>query len=324
MSRPSESDCEKHELIESFEERIDQLFEELSFAIQWQRPSILLAFYGTKELRDTAELMLEERLAIMGQRVVQFKVDEKHYDIPLLLSKRPNRDRTVYFVTGLFQGGGKDSANAYRALNMRREHFVDYAIRVIIWLEKGEEIELSRHAPDFWAFRHRVVEFYDSSGPDLLAISANEPAAGAREFLDQPKGIEEQIALHEEFLGRLPEQAESLSRRLDLLSALASLYLEDKAYDQSIRRLKQGIVIAKQLNDIVYLAKFWGNLGFIYLNISQLTRATRAYWKAIRFTPQDAGLWIGLGRTYRIQGRVKSARSAFKKAAMLKPRDENT
>jgi len=323
MNKPGKSDFEKHEFIESFEERIDQLFEELSFAIQWQRPSILLAFYEKKDLRDMAELMLEERLAGMGQQVAQFKVDEKHFDIPLLLSKRPNRDRTVYFVTGLFQGGGKDGANAYRALNMRREHFVDYAIRVIIWLEKGEEIELSRHAPDFWAFRHRVVEFYDSPGPDLLAISANEPPAGAREFLVQPKDFEEQIALHEELLGRLSKQAGSLSRRLDLLSALASLYLEKKAYDQSIRRFKQGILIAKQLNDSVRLAEFWANLGFIYLHISQPTRAIRACWKAIRFTPQDAGLWIGLGRTYRIQGHVKSARSAFKQAARLKARDEN-
>jgi tetratricopeptide (TPR) repeat protein len=324
MSRPGKSDCEKHEFVESFEERIDMLFEELSFAIQWQRPSILLAFYETKYLRDTAELMLELHLAKIGQQVVQFTVDEKHFDIPLLLSKRPDRDRSVYFVTGLGQGGGKEAANAYRALNMRREYFVDYAIRVILWLEKGEEIELSRHAPDFWAFRHRVVEFYDSSGPDLFAISADGTSAHAQGISDQPKELDKQITRHEALLGKLPKKAESLSRRLDLVSALASLYLEKKAYDLSIRRLKQGILIAKQLNDTVFLAKFWGNLGFIYLQINQPARAVRAHWKAIRLTPQDASLWNGLGQTYLVLGRVKPARSAFKKAARVKRRDENT
>jgi tetratricopeptide (TPR) repeat protein len=324
MSRPNKSDLKKPEYVESFEERINLLFEELSFAIQWQRPSILLIFYESKYLRDMAVLVLEKRLATIGQQVVQFMVDERHFDIPLLLSQRPDRDRSVYSVTGLFQGGGKDGANAYRALNMRREYFVDHAIRVVFWLSKGEAIELSHHAPDFWAFRHRVVEFYDSSDLDLLAISANKPSWRAQGFSGQPKNLDEQIKLHEALLNELPKQAESFSRRLDLLSVLASLYLEKQAYDQSIQRLKQGIVIAKQLNNTVFLAKFWGNLGFIYLYLNQPTRAIRAYWKAIRFNPQDAGLWIGLGQTYLVQGRMESARSVFKKAAQAKPRDKNT
>ena len=324
MSRSSKTEHKKPEHAESFEERIDLLFEELSFAIQWQRPSILLVFYESKYLRDSAELALEKRLDEIGQKVVQFTVDERHFDIPLLLSQRPGRDRSVYSVTGLFQGGGKDGANAYRALNMRREYFVDYAIRVIIWLAKNEAVELSRHAPDFWAFRHRVVEFYDSSDPELLAISANELSGRAQGFPGQPKDLDEQIELCEALISVLPKQAESFPRQLDLLSTLASLYQAKQAYDLSIQRLKQGIVIAKQLNNKALLAKFWGNLGFIYLDLDQLTRAIRAYWKAIRFNPQDAGLWIGLGQVYLVQGRTEPARSVFKKATKVNPQDVNT
>ncbi len=148
-----------------FVERIDLLFEELSFAIQWQRPSILLVFYESENVRAKAELALEKRLTEIGQQLVQIKVDERNFDIPLLLSRRPDRDQSVYSVSGLSSGGGKAGANAYRALNMRREYFVDYAIRVIVWLAGDEAIELSRHAPDFWAFRHRVVELNDTYGP---------------------------------------------------------------------------------------------------------------------------------------------------------------
>ena len=324
MSRPNESDRKKPEHTESFEERVDLLFEELSFAIQWKRPSILLAFYESKYLRETVELALGKRLAEIGQQGVQFKVDERHFDIPHLLSQRPDRDQSVYFVTGLFQGGGKGGANAYRALNMRREYFVDYAIRVVIWLAKGEAIELSRHAPDFWAFRHRVVEFYDTFTPELRAISANEPSGRAQRLPGQPKDLDEQIKLREALIRELPKQAKSLPKRLDLLFALASLYQEKQAYDQSIRRLKQGIAIAKQLNNILFLAKFWGNLGSIYQDLGQPTRAIRAYWKAIRFDPQNTGLWVRLGQTYLLQGRVESARSVFKKATKVNPQDENT
>lgn len=324
MSRPSESQLEKPELVESFKERIDLLFEELSFAIQWQRPSILLAFHDLKDVRETVELVLENRLAEIGQQVVRFKVNEKRFDIPLTLSKRPDRDRAVYFVTDLFLGGGKDGANAYRALNIRREFFVDYAIRAIFWLSKDEAVKLSHHAPDFWAFRHRVVEFYDPANPELFAISSHELSKRTREPSVQPEDHDEQITQNEALLDKLPERAETLSRRLDLLLVLSNLYLEKQAYDQSIRRSRQGIFIAKQSNDTGLLAKFWENLGRIYLELGQPTRAIRACWKAVRFNPQDAGPWIGLEQAYLVQGRVESARSVFRKFARVKRLDKNT
>ncbi|MGB8212435.1 MAG: hypothetical protein WCE68_02645 [Anaerolineales bacterium] len=159
MSRPRKSSSKKTEQGESFEERIGMLFEELSLAIQWQRPSILLASYESEEVRGKAELALEKRLAEIGQKIVSFPVDEEHFDIARLLSHDPQREQAVYSVTGLSRGGGKAGANAYRALNIRREYFVDYAIRAILWLTREEAIELSQQAPDFWAFRHRVVDF---------------------------------------------------------------------------------------------------------------------------------------------------------------------
>jgi tetratricopeptide (TPR) repeat protein len=127
---------------------------------------------------------------------------------------------------------------------MRREFFVDYSIRVILWLAKGEAIELSRHAPDFWAFRHRVFEINDPSDPE--------------------------------------------------------------------RFLKKGIDLARQLDNTVWLAKFWGSLGLIYRDAKQPNRAIRAYWKAIRLNPQDAGFISGLGQIYLIQGRGEAARKVLK------------
>ena len=171
---PSASDQNKPGQSETFEERIDMLFEELSFAFQRQRPSILLVFYESESVRNRAERALEKRLAENGHPLVSFGVDAGHYDIPLLLSQRPERESSVFSVTGLSRGGGKEAANAYRALNIRREYFVDHAIRVVIWLDRNEAMALSRHAPDFWAFRHRVVEFNDPLEPE-----SPPPSAGA-------------------------------------------------------------------------------------------------------------------------------------------------
>jgi tetratricopeptide (TPR) repeat protein len=323
MSRPSESDQKKPGQTESFEERIDMLFEELSFALQRQRPSILLVFYDSEFVRDRAEHALEKRLAEIGQPVVHFPVDERHFDIPRLLSQRPDRDRSVYSVTGLSRGGGKENANAYRALNIRREYFVDYAIRVIIWLARDEAIELSRHAPDFWAFRHRVVEFNDSADREHPGITASEWAEGSAGFPGLPEGLDEQIEQDEALLTNLPKQADSNARRLELLFALAGLYHAKKAYDQSIRCFKQGIDIVRPLNNAAWLAQFWGNLGLVYQDLDQPLRAVRACRKAIRFNPQEAGLWSNLGYLYHTEKRFSDAIIAYKQAVRLDPQNSS-
>ena len=312
MSGQSKPDRKIPEQTMSIEERVGLLFEELAFAIQWQRPSILLVFYDSESVREMVELALEKRLAEIGQELVQFDVDEERFDIHLLLSQRPERDRSVYSITGLSRGGGKGGANAYRALNMRREYFVDYSMRVITWLAGDESIELSRHAPDFWAFRHRVVEFHDS-------VDTIRPALSEQEFAGEPEDLDGQIEQSEALIRGLPKQNETLTIRLDLINKLAALYQAKETYDQAIRRMKQGLVIAKQLNNPEQLAKLWGNFGSVYLDLGRLNSAVRACRKAIRFSPQDASLWIELGHIYRKEQRFSDAIIAYKQACRLDP-----
>jgi len=317
---PSESDHKEPEQSESFAERIDLLFEELSFAFERQRPSILLVFYEYESVRERAERALEMRLAENGQLLVPFSVDANHFDIPLLLSQRPERDLSVFSVSSLSRGGGKESANAYRALNIRREYFVDYAIRVVIWLDRNEAMALSRHAPDFWAFRHRVVEFYDAAEPklpEMLAGAWGEPAQG---FPGQSEYLDEQIGLYVERLDNLPENGDSLRPRMELFFKLAGLYHAKKAYDQSIQRLQQGREIARKLNDTVWLAAFWAKLGLVYLDLEQPLRAVRACRKAVRLNPQEASLWNNLGHFYHIEERFSDAIIAYKHAIQLDPK----
>ena len=317
MRAPSESDQKKPGQSESFAERIDILFEELSFAFEHQRPSILLVIYELESERQKAERALEKRLVENGHPLIPFTVDISHFDIPLLLSQHAQRDRSVFSVTGLARGGGKDGTNGYRALNIRREYFVDYSIRVIIWLDPNEAMALSRHAPDFWAFRHRVVEFSEPAEPELLKISADIWGQSAQGFPGPSDDLDDQIGWHEATLAGLPEQADSHPRRLELLFGLAGLYRAKKAYEQSIQCLQQGKDIARQVNDTVRLAAFWGKLGLVYLDLEQPLRAVRAYRKAVRLNPQDSGLWCNLGHFYHSEERFSDAIIAYKHAIRL-------
>jgi len=311
------------ETSEAFVERIDLLFEELSFAIRWKRPSILLVFYESENIRDRADRALEERLTEIGQRLVQVKVDKKTFDIPLLLSRRPARDQSVYSVNGLSSGGGKAGANAYRALNMRREYFVDYSIRVIIWLAGNEAIELSRHAPDFWAFRHRVVELYDSMDTEDRKEPINELADGGQRSSAQPGDVDRQIEQYEALISELPKKAESYPERLELLLLLAGSYRANQAYDQSIQRSRQGILIARKINNIAMLVEFWTNLGAAYVDLDQKTKAMRACRKALRLSPGDSRLWGKVGHLYHIMKRFRDAIIAYQQVILLDPQNSS-
>jgi len=252
MSRPSETSNKKLSQAQSFKEYVEPLFEELSFAIKWHRPSILLVTYESEYMRGAVELALEKRLVKIGQQVVPFRVDKLNYDIPLLLSQRPERDHSIYSVAALFQGGGKGGANAYRALNMRREFFVDYSMRAIFWLAKGEAIELSRHAPDFWAFRQRMFEINDPVDPER--------------FLK--KGID------------LARQLDNTAWLAKFWGSLGLIYRNTNQPNRAIRAYWKAIRLNSQEAGLL------NSLRQVYLDQGRV-KAARRVFKAIQVIPPD-------------------------------------
>jgi hypothetical protein len=153
---------------ECLSKRIDCLFRELQKAIKYKRHNILLAVYRSERVRNEVEKVLGARLRALGYRTERVCINEQNPDLPRDLRERANRAATVYFVCGVRFGGGADGQNGYRALNLRREYFVDCGLHVVLWLTEEEERLLPRYAPDFWAFRHRVVTFLDDSPAEQM------------------------------------------------------------------------------------------------------------------------------------------------------------
>ena len=143
---------------ETFDDRIAVLTDELLLALQWNRPSILFAVCASTTAEGRARQALGAEIEAQGYRCTDYRVrDSESADIPARLSMKRNRDKRVFFIKGLEAGG----ASALRCLNIRREYFVDKQLHVVFWLTPEEEAQVARHAPDFWAFRHRVVYFPD-------------------------------------------------------------------------------------------------------------------------------------------------------------------
>jgi tetratricopeptide (TPR) repeat protein len=117
--------------------------------------------YRSEHTRNKVQAILARSLKKSGEGVILYSVDKYHYDIPLELVDHPKHKQAVFFVSGLSRGGGRGYSNAFRALNMHREYLVEGNIKAIFWLTVNEAKQLTRFSPDFWAFRHKVVEFLD-------------------------------------------------------------------------------------------------------------------------------------------------------------------
>jgi len=155
---------------DKYEDRVNIVLDELSLGIQWERPSLILVVYRSELIKNIVQTLLAKSLGDSGQAVLHYYVDKAHYDIPVELVNHPKHKQAIFFVSGLRWGGGLRYSNAYRALNMHREYLVEGNIRAIFWLTKNEVKQLTRFSPDFWSFRHKVIEFFD-----LPSIKKNKP-----------------------------------------------------------------------------------------------------------------------------------------------------
>ncbi len=152
----------------SFKEGIEILTDEIKLAIHWQRPSILLAIHKSKPEQIKAQQALEKEIIKGDQKVKLIKATGKT-DVIDAICKTKNHNEIVFFVSELAVVDGQINGMIFSALNMHRELLVEQSIRVVFWLTEFESESLPHLAPDFWAFRHRVVEFSASRGTKKAA-----------------------------------------------------------------------------------------------------------------------------------------------------------
>ncbi len=338
-----------------FDESISALYDEISLAAKWGRPSILLAVHKSKLGQERAEGELETRLKRDGHNVARIIVNPESADIPHLIAGTPGCDRTVFFVSNIDWGGGEDGKEAYRALNLYRELFVDKGIKVVFSLTSNEAANLPRHAPDFWAFRHRVIEFAGIRAAHKASLPAGLLLWDIPESVDPFDNLDDKIRAREEIMSRLPRNSEALSTRVDLYYALGHLYwLRDEvekanAAFQSALDLAQGHQLAelawhplngmgilhheaahyeqaaaryeKALNAAPESRTLLINLSAATCMLGRNTDAITIAKRAVRADPSDPRIWNRLGYVYEAMGRVDDARTCFSEAVAQAPRE---
>ena len=302
---------------EPFADRVEILLDELEFALQFDRPSILLVIYRSELVRADVEAALAEKLHPLGQRIEQLFINEGNHDLPVALRERADQTATVYCVSGMRFGGGEDGRNAYRALNIRREYFVEDHLRVIFWLTESEAKALPRYAPDFWAFRHRTVEFMDQPKSRHIRQHSHEMIWrewGSTESSDSRTFTEDtaaKIAYREQLLSELPDEPERIGARANLLYTLGPLYAAQGGYEKAIGVYQQAIALdPKNANP-------HNGLGIVYRGLGRTEEAIAAYQQAIALDPKNAVPHLSLASIYRKVGDVAAYKQQVEVGRLL-------
>jgi tetratricopeptide (TPR) repeat protein len=311
------------QILEPFEDRIDILFKEIELAIRWQRPSILLAIYGSEYVYSDAATSLENQLRSVGRQVEYIHGrDGVTLDIVRTIGATEDLENTIFFVDGLRWVARGDSWGAYRSLNQSREFFVSKRIRIVFWLTEDEASSLARFAPDYWAFRHRVVEFIESPDPEqilLRALQSTWQIAG--EDTDTYEDPDGKIALRYAMLEELPDNTESTGMRANLLLSLGILHWRKGILDKAARLLNEALGISSTVGEPWLQAACYNAIAIVQADQGLIDDAIASYQKAIALTPNEIFPWNNLGNLYERLNRCEEAIEAFEQALANNERD---
>jgi tetratricopeptide (TPR) repeat protein len=212
----------------AFEDRVNIVLDELSLGIQWERPLLLVVVYRSEKIRNFVQQILTKALRESGQVVLNYAVDKDHYDIPLELLNHPKHKQVIFFVSGLHWGGGRGYSNAYRSLNMHREYFIEGNIKAVFWITTNEVKQLARFSPDFWAFRHKVVEFLDLPSKKSISPFVSSSSSIHSLYTKNAKDFQEWINTGEQFLalGCIDEAILNFRKALRKYPDESAIYLQ--------------------------------------------------------------------------------------------------
>ncbi len=254
-----------------FSARVSRLDAYITRAFEHKKASILFAMYLSEFLRVEVENALEKSLLGRGLKMVRVDAEENK-DLPSFFTSQ-NPGNSVFLVHNLENG----FPEAIHYLNFKREELIEQKVKAVFWVREEELARITLEAPDFFAFRNRVVEFMDSPAEKEFApaLTAFAPEMEYRSHTE----VERSIALKEKLLSELSTETEISGY---LLSSLATSYrtigVYQKAIDYSEKALKIGLAVFgdKHLSvarDYNNLGLVWDKLGDTKKSIEYITKA---------------------------------------------------
>ena len=258
------------EIRDSIDVRISRLGNYLIRAYKYNKASILFALYLNEYVRADVEKEIKQLLNEHGLEALNVDAGE-HKDLPSFFSSGSSV-QTVFFVHNMEKG----FPEALRYLNFKREDIIDHQVMAVFWVTEKELTRIGNEAPDFFAFRNRVIEFIEVPLPEERKPALVEFALET-EYMSLDE-IKRSIELKETLLSELSE-ADEISGYL--LGSLGILYFQIGSYEKAIQYHEKALVIAKEIGDRRGEGADLGNLGSAYRYLGQVEKAIEYYEQAL-------------------------------------------
>jgi len=327
---------------------IDMLLEEIQQAISWSRPSILIAVHKSKNDQSLAIASMEKKLAKVSIKTMVVAPEIETKNILANVVAKSDTHKTVYFIHSL-----GNQMQIYIGLNMHRELIVEQSVKIVFWMTIEEMLLLSHLAPDFWSFRHRVVEF-----PTGRSSRKNRLPSGVLLWHQEVSGltledINRRIVFQESLIQGILHHHETSATRVQEVGNLAYYYWLTGENQKSTELLKKELKQTEQteladlrtilLNSVAincydeshyrdalhWIEKalendsnsglLWANHGIICRSAGQSRKSLSSLKKAIKLAPTFDRCWGVLGYTYMSLGKYELALLNFKKALTINP-----
>lgn len=210
-------------LTKAFHENLLIIVEELQLAETWGKASIIFTIHKDIFSQAKTKQVLTKKLEDVGYKFVEVETDKVGGNLIEYLLHFQNNEHTVFFISNIDWGGGENHRDIYRILNLHRETLIEQKIKVIFFLNLNEASKLPHYAPDFWAFRHRVLEFATSS-----ARNRRKPPVGMMRWKlehtsSQGLSLESKISHLKNLLNEIPDRPEAMALRTNLQLELGYL-----------------------------------------------------------------------------------------------------
>jgi tetratricopeptide (TPR) repeat protein len=275
-----------------FKENLSIIYNELHLAKRWGKASIILTVHRSTYSQDKTKNALHKKLGSLDYDVVEVPINNVEGNFIDYMIQYKNVEKTVFFISNIGWGGGDDENDGYRVLNLFRETFIEQGLRVIFFLTLSEAAKLPSYAPDFWAFRHHVLEFgspraYNQKRPPvrLLLWHVENPFTSNID-------IKGKISNLTKILTDINDQTESVSLRIDLLYELGFLYWLLGDHLKAEKNLMDGIDLAKPYGITDLLVRLWNGLAILRYEREDYHGAMNLLESTIEENPRDCLLFL--------------------------------
>jgi tetratricopeptide (TPR) repeat protein len=298
-----------NEVKETFNTRVERLSNYLNRAYKHNKPSLLFALYVSEFLRPDMENYLNRLLIEQGLEVINIDAG-KNKDLPSFFSLY-NSHKTVFFVHNIEKG----FPEVLKFLNFKREELIEHHVKVVFWTKEKELAIISIEAPDFFAFRNRVVEFME-----IPLEREFKPTLVEFVLETEHKSIDEinrSIELKEKLLLELSSETEIYGY---LLGSLGILYDQIGLYEISIDRSEKALAISKEIGDRRGEGNHLGNLGLAFSHIGEVKKAIEYFKQALYIDEElnnisgKAARLNNIGGVYQEWGKPEKAFEYYKQA----------